>query len=171
MGLPGSPGIDFNLVGIFSCWLAWIFIASGLPVTYFFYFYSFIDNFSPYNCYSLSVDKFIILVRLFSHFGAQEFPSVQFRHSVMSDSLWSLDWTAACQTSLSITNSWSLLKLMSIKSGSAIQPSHSLVSPSPAFNLSQHWGLFKWVSSLHQVAKILEFQHQSFQWIFRTDFL
>ena len=48
----------------------------------------------------------------------------------------------------------------------AIQPSHPLSSPSPpALNLSQHQGLFKWVSSLHQVAKVLEFQlqHQSFQ--------
>ena len=56
----------------------------------------------------------------------------------------------------------------------AIQPSHPLSSPSPpTFNLSQHQGLFKWVSSSHQVAKILEFQlqHQSFQWICRTDFL
>ena len=54
------------------------------------------------------------------------------------------------------------------------QPSHPLLSPSPpAFNLSQHQGLFQWVSSLHQVANILEFQlqHQSFQWMFRTDFL
>ena len=51
----------------------------------------------------------------------------------------------------------------------AIQPSHPLLSPSPpTFNLSQHQGLFKWVSSWHQVVKILEFQrqHQSFQWIF-----
>ena len=58
--------------------------------------------------------------------------------------------------------------------GDAIQLSHPLSSPSPpTFNLSQHQGLFKWVSSLHQVAKVLEFQlqHQSFQWIFRTDFL
>ena len=57
--------------------------------------------------------------------------------------------------------------------GDAIQPSHPLSSPSPALNLSQHQGLFKWVSSSHQVAKVLEFQlqHQSFQWIFRTDFL
>ena len=58
--------------------------------------------------------------------------------------------------------------------GNAIQPSHPLLSPSPpALNLSQHQGLFKGVSSLHQVAKTLEFQlqHQSFQWIFRTDFL
>ena len=38
------------------------------------------------------------------------------------------------------------------------QPSHLLSSPSPAFNLSQHQGLFQWVSSLHQVAKVLEFQ-------------
>ena len=56
----------------------------------------------------------------------------------------------------------------------AIQPPHPLLSsPSPpALNLSQHQGLFKWVSSLHQVAKVLEFQlqHQSFQQIFRTDF-
>ena len=55
-----------------------------------------------------------------------------------------------------------------------IQPSHPLLSPSPpAFSLFQHQGLFQWVSSLHQVAKVLEFQlqHQSFQWIFRTDFL
>ena len=56
----------------------------------------------------------------------------------------------------------------------AIQPSHPL-SPSslPALNLSQHQDLFQWVGSLHQVAKVLELQlrHQSFQWIFRLDFL
>ena len=58
--------------------------------------------------------------------------------------------------------------------GDAIQPSHPLSSPSPpTFSLSQHQGFFKWVSFLHQVAKVLEFglQHQSFQWTFRTDFL
>ena len=56
----------------------------------------------------------------------------------------------------------------------AIQPSHPLSSPSPpAFNFSQHQSLFQWISSSHQVVKILEFQlqHQSFQWRFRTDFL
>ena len=55
--------------------------------------------------------------------------------------------------------------------GDAIQPSHRLSSPSPpAFNLSQHQGLFQWVGSSHQVAKGLEFplQHQSLQWTFRT---
>ena len=58
--------------------------------------------------------------------------------------------------------------------GDAIQPSHPLSSPSPpVFNLSQHQGLFKRVSSSHQVAKILEFQlqHQSFKWTPWTDFL
>ena len=56
----------------------------------------------------------------------------------------------------------------------AIQPSHPLLSPfPPAFNLSQHQGFFQWVRSSHQVAKVLEFQvqHQSFQWILRTNSL
>ena len=56
----------------------------------------------------------------------------------------------------------------------AIKPSHPLSSSSPhIFKLSQHQDLFKWVSSLHQVAKTLGFQlqHQSFQWTPRTDFL
>ena len=56
----------------------------------------------------------------------------------------------------------------------AIQPFHPLLSPSPpAFSLFQHQGLFQWVSSLHQVAKVLELHlhHQSFHWVFRTDFL
>ena len=54
--------------------------------------------------------------------------------------------------------------------GDAIQPSHPLSSPSPpTFYLSQRQGLYKWVNSSHQVAKVLEFQlqQQSFQWIFR----
>ena len=52
-----------------------------------------------------------------------------------------------------------------LRVGDAIQPSHPLLSPSsPAFNLSQHQGLFQRVSCSHQVAKVLEFQlqHQSF---------
>ena len=59
--------------------------------------------------------------------------------------------------------------------GDAMQPSHPLWSPSPppAHNSSQHQGLFWWVSSSHQVAKVLEFQlqHQSFQWTSRTNLL
>ena len=55
--------------------------------------------------------------------------------------------------------------------GDAIQTYYPLSSPSTAFNLSQHQGLFQWVSSSHQVAKVLEFQfqHQSFPWTPRTD--
>ena len=58
--------------------------------------------------------------------------------------------------------------------GDAILPSHLLSPPSPpTFNLSQHQGLFQWVNSSHEVAKVLEFQlqHQSFQWIPRADLL
>ena len=54
--------------------------------------------------------------------------------------LFGTPWTAACQVSLSITNSRSLLKLMSIKS---VMSSHPLLSPPPTFNLSQHQGLFQ----------------------------
>ena len=56
--------------------------------------------------------------------------------------------------------------------GDAIQPSHPLLSPSaPVLHLSQHQGLFQWVSSSYQVAQVLELQHQPLQWIFRVDFL
>ena len=58
--------------------------------------------------------------------------------------------------------------------GDAIKPTHPLSSPSPpTFNLSQHQVPFQWVSSSHHVAKVLklQLQHQSFQWIFRTDLL
>ena len=88
--------------------------------------------------------------------------------------LFATPWTAAHQASLSITNSWRLLKTHVLWVGDAIQPSHPLLLPSPpTFKLSQHQGLFKWVSSPHQVAKGFDFQlqHLSFQWIFRTDFL
>ena len=76
-------------------------------------------------------------------------------------------WTTARQASLSITNSRSPPKPDVSQVGDAIQPSHPLLSPSPpALNLSQHQGLFKWVSSSHEVAKVLEsqLQHLSFQW-------
>ena len=76
-------------------------------------------------------------------------------------------WTAAHQASRSITNS------MSIES---VMPSNHLILSSlspPTFNISQHQGLFQWVSSCHQVAKLLEFQLQlqSYQWTPRTDLL
>ena len=58
--------------------------------------------------------------------------------------------------------------------GDAMQPSHPLLSPSShAFNLSQHQGIFQWVNSSHEVAKLLEFQlqHHSFQRNPRADLL
>ena len=85
--------------------------------------------------------------------------------------LFATPWITACQASLSITNSHSLLKLMSIES---VMPSSHLSSPSPpAPHPSQQQGLFQWVNSLHEVAKVLELQlqHRSFQWIFKTDLL
>ena len=98
--------------------------------------------------------------------------SVQFSCSVVSDS--ATPRTAARQASLSITNSQSSFTQTHVhRVCDAIQPTHPLSSPSPTFNLSQHQGFFKWVSSSHQVAKVLEFQlqNQSFQWIFKTGFL
>ena len=87
--------------------------------------------------------------------------------------LFATPWTAARQASLSFTISQSLFKLMSVELVMLSTSSSSATSFSFAFNLSQHQGLFQWVSSFHQVAKVLELQlqHQSFQWIFRTDFL
>ena len=111
--------------------------------------------------YNIGVDIYSLLLLLFSC-------------SVMSNSLRPLGLQHACQASLSLAISWSLLKLMPIESR---MPSNHLTlcqSPSPlAFSLSWHQGLFHWVSSSHVVAKVLElqFQHHSFSWIFRTDFL
>ena len=113
----------------------------------------------------------ITLIRLIMSIYIIQFSSVQ---SLSCVRLFMTPWIAAHQASLSITNSRSLLKLMSIESGDAIQPSHPLSSPSPpAPNPSQHQGLFQWVNSSHEVAKVLKFQlqHQSFQWTPRTDLL
>ena len=56
--------------------------------------------------------------------------------------------------------------------GDAIQPSHPLSSPSPpAHNPSQHQSLFQWVNSSHEVAKVFQHQHHSFQWTPRTGLL
>ena len=79
-------------------------------------------------------------------------------------------WSTASQASLSFTISRSLLRLMVIES---MMPSIHLIlcRPSPhALNLSQHQGLFQGVDSSHQVAKVLELQHQSFYWILMVSF-
>ena len=99
-----------------------------------------------------------------------EFSSVELSCSAMSDCFWShgLQHTSLpCPSSTPGACSNSCHWVSDV-----IQLSHSLSSPSPpAFNLSQHQGLFKRFSSLHQVARVLElqFQNQTFQWIFRSD--
>ena len=95
--------------------------------------------------------------------------SVQFCRSVMSDSL-------DCSTQeFPVHHQLPELAQTHVHPvGDVIQPSHPLSSLSPlAFNLSHHQHLFQWLSSSHQVAKVLEIQlqHHSFQWIFRTYFL
>ena len=92
---------------------------------------------------------------------------VEFSSAQLLSCIWlfATPWTAARQAALSITKSQSLPKLMSIESG---MPSSNLILCHPLLllppNISQHWGLLKWVSSSHEVAKVLELQlqHQSF---------
>ena len=97
--------------------------------------------------------------------------SVQFTHSAMCNSL----WPHGLQHAKLVHHQFpELAQTQILWVADEIQPSHALSSPSPpAFNLSQHQGLFQWISSSHQVAKVLELQlqHQSFQCIFKIDFL
>ena len=117
--------------------------------------------------------RFIILhLRFvcFSFFSSCQILDVQLLSCVW---LFAVPWTAAYQASLSFTVSQRLLKLMSIESMMPLN-FYPLLPPSPpALNLSQHDGLFQWVGSSSQVSKGLELQlqHQSFQWLFRVDFL
>ena len=85
--------------------------------------------------------------------------SVQFSHSVVFHLLQSYELQH-------IRLPCPLPELTQTRNNDDIQPSHPLSSPSPSINLFQHQSHFKWVSSPHQVAKVLEFQlqHQSFQW-------
>ena len=103
---------------------------------------------------------------------AHLFSSVQCSRSVMSDSLWPHESQHAKPPCPSPTPG--VYSNLCPRVGDAIQPSHPLSSPSPpAPNPSQHQGLFQWVTSSHEVAKVLEFQlqGQSFQWTPRTDLL
>ena len=100
------------------------------------------------------------------------FSSAQFSRSVVSDSLQPMN----CSTpGLPVHHQLpEFTKTHVHRVSDAIQPSHPLSSPSPpAPNPSQHQGLFQWLNSSHEVAKVLEFQlqHQSFQWTPRTDLL
>ena len=99
------------------------------------------------------------------------FCGFQFSCSVVSDSLWPHGLQHARPPCLPPTHVHHVHRVVHWVDD-AIQLSHPLLSTSlPALNLSQHQGLFQWISCSHQVAKVPELQHQSFQWIFRTDFL
>ena len=98
--------------------------------------------------------------------------SIQFSHSVVFDSLWPHEPQHARPPCPSPTPGVHPNPCPPV--GDAIQPSHPLSSPSPPdLNPSKHQCLFRWVTFLHQVAKVLEFQlqHQSYQWTPRTDLL
>ena len=134
-------------------------------------------GYSPWGCKEWDMTR-----RLNTTLAGSGERSVQFSSVAQSCPTLRPHEFAACQASLSISNSRSSPKLICIESTQThmhrvvdtIQPSHSLSFPSPpAPNPSQHQGLFHWVSSLHEVAKVLEFQlqHQSFQWTPRTDLL
>ena len=99
---------------------------------------------------------------------AVQFSSVQ---SISRVWLFATPWIAACQASLSITNSRSSLRLTSIES---VMPSSHLILCRPLLllpSIPPSMSLFQWVNSSHEVAKVLEFQlqHHSFQWTPRTD--
>ena len=116
-------------------------------------------------CVSESLLSVILYIYLEVEFLDQF--SVQFNCWVVSDSLWLHVHRPPCPHQLPEFTQTDVHWV-----SDAIQPSHPLSSPSPpTFNLSLHQGLYKWVSSSHQVAKVLEFQlqHQSFQWTPRTD--
>ena len=125
-------------------------------------------HFQVINCSTWAFPDFDMFTGSWTIHGHQ----VQFSHSVVSNSLQPHGLQhgrlpCPSPTPRAYLNSCSLTWWYHpIISSSAIP---SLLT----FNLSQHQGLFQWVSSLHQVARILEFQlqHQSFQWTFRTDFL
>ena len=92
-----------------------------------------------------------------------QFSSVQFGRSVMPDSLWRHGLQHARPPCLSPTSRTCSTSCLSSQ-WCHLTISSSVVPSPPAFNLSQHQGVFQWVSSSNQVAKVLEFQlqHQSF---------
>ena len=98
--------------------------------------------------------------------------SVQFSLSVVSDSLW-LHGLQYVKLSCPAPTPWACSNSCPLSQW-CYPTIHPLSSPSPsAFSLSQHQGNVQWVNSLQQVAKVLELQlqYQSFQWIFRFDFI
>ena len=160
-----SNSTELNILFPFSFWILWEFTVS--------------QQVFFVNC---SLDNYVerwILTLPFGNLHSKQYAkinkySVQF-HSVTQSCLTLCDPMNRSMPGLPVHHQ--LLEITQThvhRVGDGIQPPHPLLSPSPpAPNPSQHQGLFKWVSSLHEVAKELEFQlqHQSFQWTPRTDLL
>ena len=121
-----------------------------------------------YDFINISLCIYTVLQILWKY--QHQFSSVQLLSGVR---LFAIPWTAAHQASLFITNSQRFYKLLFIDSGT---PSNPLLLCCSLFLQPSNFprtGIFQWVSSSHQMTKLLEFQlqHQSFQWTFRTYFL
>ena len=128
-----------------------------------------INQTNAHSNYCIRKTNFMIKMVKGYQFSSVQFSSVQLLSHVW---LFATPWIAACQASLSITNSWSLLKLMSIES--VMPTSHFILCRPLLLLLPIPPSIsFQWVNSLHEVAKVLEFQlqHLSFQWTPRTDLL
>ena len=137
-----------------AIWYDWILFFSFFKIFYFIIYLFFTLQY----CIGFAIHQHESAMRKFS--------SVQFSLSVVSDSLRPHGLQHARPPCPSPTPEFTQTHVHWV--GDAIQPFHTLSSrSSPAFNLSQHQGFFKWVSSSHQAAKVLEFQvqHQSFQWM------
>ena len=142
------------------------------PIYKKFFLNEFLFRFAKYTLNSIHHTKaelFITALFCFALCTFSVLSPVQFSHSVVSDSLqWLQHARLPCPspTPGTCSDSWDTIQ--------PSHPSHPLSSLSPpAFHRFHHQGLFQGVSSSNQVIKVLGFQlqHQSFQWIFRTDFL
>ena len=113
------------------------------------------------NCMLTFLREIVISIFIF-------FPPIKYKYEVTEDDLW-LFIFHLLQSFFVLLHSWkSYVQAISLMlQTEKKRPHQSVISLS---NLTQYQGLFQWVSSSHQVAKVLEFQYQSFQWIFRVHF-
>ena len=106
------------------------------------------------------LDKVTLIIQSDRWLERKKMDTVQFSCSVVSDSLQPMNRS---MPGLPVHHQ--------LREPTQLKPLSWWCHPPPALNLSRHQGLFKWVSSSHQVSKLLEFQlqHQTFQWTPRTD--
>ena len=178
----GKRGTFLLPIGLSYCHRVWEFpiLVSQIFLIRFLFVQFYISFFWP-SCFSESILvnqgwSFLVLTALFPSMLRKSFPGylLLFSQSVMSDSLQLHGLQHARLRVLDYLPEFAQIHVHWV--GDGILSSHPLPSPFPPdFNLSQHQGLFQWVGSSHQVAKVLELQlqlhHQSFQWTFRVDFL